>query len=448
MSPEQALGGNVEARSDLYGLGATAYYALSGQIPFDGQSATEILAKHVTEAPPALASLGLSVPRKLASVIDRCLSKDPEHRPSTAQTLAEQLGVALEQRRELPAALRAFVKRDCRLNGGGTLIAGFALLPAASGMAWLFGNQAGYVTFALGLTVAPLGYLVYVARRLSALGFSPHDVGPAFRAEMEQAREELAVARRNVSTRLEKVCAGIAKVSAGFAALGAAGLAASALFGGKALLEIAVQVFVPSNGIAMISTLAMIALRQRHRDVDTEFWSKIWTGRIGKVVFGVARKLLGRRAPQSAMTHRATELSLRMAAEELFDSLPSETQRALGDLPVILRRLQDDAQALRTRYDDLQEALSNAGTSASSAELDDVRATRDSIHAKLGEAVGALETIRLNLLRLHAGSATIDGLTTHLGFAAEVSDQLARLIAAHEEVEQTIKIPLRSRATA
>jgi serine/threonine-protein kinase len=137
-----------------------------------------------------------------------------------------------------------------------------------------------------------------------------------------------------------------------------------------------------------------------------------------------------------------------MAAEELFDSLPSETQRALGDLPVILRRLQDDAQALRTRYDDLQEALSNAGTSASSAELDDVRATRDSIHAKLGEAVGALETIRLNLLRLHAGSATIDGLTTHLGFAAEVSDQLARLIAAHEEVEQTIKIPLRSRATA
>jgi serine/threonine-protein kinase len=448
MSPEQALGGNVEARSDIYGLGATAYYALSGQIPFDGQSATEILAKHVTEAPPALASLGLSVPRKLASVIDRCLSKDPEHRPSTAQTLAEQLGVALEQRRELPAALRAFVKRDCRLNGGGTLIAGFALLPAASGMAWLFGNQAGYVTFALGLTVAPLGYLVYVARRLSALGFSHHDVGPAFRAEMEQAREELAVARRNVSTRLEKVCAGIAKVSAGFAALGAAGLAASALFGGKALLEIAVQVFVPSNGIAMISTLAMIALRQRHRDVDTEFWSKIWTGRIGKVVFGVARKLLGRRAPQSAMTHRATELSLRMAAEELFDSLPSETQRALGDLPVILRRLQDDAQALRTRYDDLQEALSNAGTSASSAELDDVRATRDSIHAKLGEAVGALETIRLNLLRLHAGSATIDGLTTHLGFAAEVSDQLARLIAAHEEVEQTIKIPLRSRATA
>jgi serine/threonine-protein kinase len=137
-----------------------------------------------------------------------------------------------------------------------------------------------------------------------------------------------------------------------------------------------------------------------------------------------------------------------MAAEELFDSLPAETRRALGDLPVILRRLQDDAQGLRTRYDDLQEALSNAGDAASSAEFADVRATRDSIHAKLGDAVGALETIRLNLLRLHAGSATVEGLTTHLGLAAVVSDELARLIAAHEEVKQTIAIRPRVHVTA
>jgi serine/threonine-protein kinase len=229
--------------------------------------------------------------------------------------------------------------------------------------------------------------------------------------------------------------------------LGAAGLGGG-LFDKRMLLQLGATVFPFSIGVSAISTLALIALRQRHRDVDTEFWSRIWTGRIGKVVFGIAHKLLGRRPRQSAMTHRATELSLRMAAEELFDSLPAETQRALGDLPVILRRLQDDAQALRTRYDDLQEALSNAGDVASSAELASVRATRDSIHAKLGEAVGALETIRLNLLRLHAGSATIEGLTTHLGLAAEVSEELARLVAAHEEVEHTIKLPPRSHAIA
>src|SRR5687767_14587296 len=140
MSPEQALGAqHIDARSDLYSLGATAFYAFSGKLPFEGKTATEILAKHVTEAAPSLTSLGLTVPRKLALLIDRCLAKEPEHRPATAQALAEQLGMALEQRREMPAALRAFVKRSGRLNGGGTLIAGIALLTGSVAVSAYFG---------------------------------------------------------------------------------------------------------------------------------------------------------------------------------------------------------------------------------------------------------------------------------------------------------------------
>src|SRR5436190_6853937 len=49
MSPEQALGASVDARSDLYSLGATAFYAFSGRFPFEGSTATEVLAKQVTE---------------------------------------------------------------------------------------------------------------------------------------------------------------------------------------------------------------------------------------------------------------------------------------------------------------------------------------------------------------------------------------------------------------
>jgi hypothetical protein len=59
----------------------------------------------------------------------------------------------------------------------------------------------------------------------------------------------------------------------------------------------------------------------------------------------------------------------------------------------------------------------------------------------LGEAVAALETIRLNLLRLHAGTGTVEGLTTHLGLAAEVSDEVARLVAAHQEVQRALEGP-------
>ena len=66
---------------------------------------------------------------------------------------------------------------------------------------------------------------------------------------------------------------------------------------------------------------------------------------------------------------------------------------------------------------------------------------RDELHAKLGETVGALETIRLNLLRLHAGSLSVESVTTHLGIAAEVSEQVERLIAAHGDVERALNFP-------
>ena len=57
------------------------------------------------------------------------------------------------------------------------------------------------------------------------------------------------------------------------------------------------------------------------------------------------------------------------------------------------------------------------------------------------EAVGALETIRLDLLRLHAGSVTVEGLTTQLGLAAEVSAEVERLIEAHGEVDDALRFP-------
>jgi hypothetical protein len=49
--------------------------------------------------------------------------------------------------------------------------------------------------------------------------------------------------------------------------------------------------------------------------------------------------------------------------------------------------------------------------------------------------------IRLDLLRLHAGAGTVEGLTTHLGLAAEASEEVERLIAAHAEVERVLKFP-------
>ncbi|HEV2290713.1 MAG TPA: hypothetical protein VGR60_02610, partial [Gemmatimonadales bacterium] len=104
-------------------------------------------------------------------------------------------------------------------------------------------------------------------------------------------------------------------------------------------------------------------------------------------------------------------------------------------------RLQRDAQALRERLDGLQDALTDAGDRADSVEYAEVRAARDAVHQRLADAVGALETIRLNLLRLHAGSLTVEGLTTHLDVAAEVSDAVERLVAAQDEVRSGLRLP-------
>ena len=441
MSPEQALGGNIDARSDLYGLGATAFYAFSGRLPFEGDSATQILAKQVTEAPPPLASLGIAVPRKLAQLVDRCLSKDPAHRPASAEALAEQLGVAMDQRREMPVALRAFVRRNGRMDGGGTLLFGAALLVGSVIGSAVFGVMQGFATFAIGATLVPFGFGVRAARRLTRMGFAHADLGPAFRAEIENSREERAVEHGRGRSVVEWFMSRTVRVFASFTAIAAPGIALSKLLGlSNRVADAAIPITVTSAAIAVMWGTAYLALLQARRDVDTEFWSSTWMGRVGKLAFAVARRLQGSQQVVSAMTHRATELSLGMAAEQLFESLPRDTRQALGDLPALLHRLQNDAQLLRRSYDELQEALGGA-RSASTDDDDALRAERDLVHEKLGDAVGALETIRLNLLRLHAGSATVEGLTTHIGLAVEVSAEVERLIAAREEVEGAMRCP-------
>ena len=446
MSPEQALGKQVDARSDLYSLGATAFYAFSGRFPFEAKNVTELLAKQVTEPAPPLMSLGLPLPRRLAALVDRCLSKEPSLRPESAQALAEQLGVALEHRRELPVALRGFVKRSGRLDGGGTLIATFGLMLGSTIVSAIFSATAGFTTLFLGASVLPFGYLVNAARRLTLMGFTHQDLAPAFKSELDQTREELSVEHRSPPSFIERVLPSVLRVSGTLSAVSFAALIFSAVTGWWGLDPILGILFPASWSTFSLGGILYLALAQRRRDVDTEMWSKVWLGRIGKAAFKLAKKLLGNRARESAVTHRATELSLGMAAEQLYETLPKETRRALGDLPDLLHRLQDDAQILRKRYNEVQEVLGDAGDASSDAYAD-VRAARDAVHAKLGEAVGALEMIRLNLLRLHAGSETVAGFTTHLGFAAEVSNEVQRLVAAQEETEKAMRFPRVASAT-
>lgn len=440
MSPEQALGRETDARSDLYGLGATAFFAFTGRLPFEGKTATEILAKHVTEPAPAVGSLGIAVPRTVASLIDRCLAKDPAERPASAAVLAEQLGVTLEQRREIPVALRAFVKRNARLDGGGTIFGLFGSVTAAVFVAASYGVVPAYLTLVGTIGVSSLAYMTNEARRLMKLGFTRDDLQGAFKAEQEQALEELAVEKRvgpGVAERVLSVLTKLAMVSFGVLGL----LVLPLTTAGKEPFFLTIAWMCATGAFGVVTGATQLALARRHSDVDTALWSKVWKGWFGSTAFAIAKKVFRVHPANTALTHRATELSLGMAAEQLYESLPKETQRELVELPALLARLQVDAQALRRGYDELQNALADAGAAASSDAYDEIRTARDAMHAKLGDAVSALETIRLNLLRLHAGSATVESLTTHLGLAADVSAEVERLIAARRDVESLMRFP-------
>jgi serine/threonine-protein kinase len=92
MSPEQAGGsGPLDARSDVYSLGAVAFFLLTGRPPFTGKTAVQVLAAHLHQPPPPLRDLCPDVPPGLEAVVARCLAKAPGERFPDVQSLEQAL---------------------------------------------------------------------------------------------------------------------------------------------------------------------------------------------------------------------------------------------------------------------------------------------------------------------------------------------------------------------
>ena len=91
LAPEQARGEEAGPRADLYSLGVVSYQLLTGRLPYEANSLSELALKQQREAPAPVDELNRRVPHELADAISLALALDPEERPATAMLLAEAI---------------------------------------------------------------------------------------------------------------------------------------------------------------------------------------------------------------------------------------------------------------------------------------------------------------------------------------------------------------------
>lgn len=134
-APEQALRGEADARTDVYGLGALLYSILTSRPPFQGPTAESLLVQLRDADPLPPRRLNPSVPRDLNTITLKCLAREPTRRYATAQAVAEDLTAFLEGRpiAARPASALEKTWRWCRRRPALAAALAFAVLALVSG---------------------------------------------------------------------------------------------------------------------------------------------------------------------------------------------------------------------------------------------------------------------------------------------------------------------------
>ena len=95
ISPEQARGGRVDSRSDIYSFGIVLYEMLTGTLPFDGESSVTIALKHIQENVPLASEIAPELPTGIVRIVEKCTQKKPERRYQKTSSLLSDLKKSL-----------------------------------------------------------------------------------------------------------------------------------------------------------------------------------------------------------------------------------------------------------------------------------------------------------------------------------------------------------------
>jgi serine/threonine-protein kinase len=446
VSPEQAVGEPVDARSDLYSLGVVGFYALTGRLPFEGESPADVVTKHLSVPAPAIASMASAVPARLAQAVDKCLAKEPLRRHRTAEAFAEAIDQAFEHAKEIPAPLRVWIAKGERESAPRAI---FTMWGTVFGVfiAVKFGNP---LLFPVPLvSVAALSYLPFVTRLRRVLrdGYAVDDLHAALKEHALIRSEEIEYERAQQSSSMltgMKVLFGGSVVSGlAFALLmqraAPMDFAAASRFGVGLTVSLSTLAL---SSVTLIGDFVRLRLSAKAASLSISFWKSPWGARLARVagvgVNAPARPLLG--------MPMLTEIALGRATDLLFQALPKDSRRELAALPEVVRRLEADAGNLRGVMEDLDgqlvvfDRIADSLTSAERARMaDELRATRAQAAEQLAATVAALENIRLDLLRLQMGSAGLESVTASLDAARHIGDQIGESVRAQDAVESLLR---------
>ena len=457
MSPEQSSGDAVDGRSDLYSLGVVGYYVLTGALPFHGATIAATLGKHLTQQAPVLVTVAPEVPRHLSQTIDRCLAKDPSVRFQTGEALAEALTESLAVRQEMPGPMRVFVEQS---RAAGSSVVALGLLVVTMLVIWtvvfLVEGFSDWADIALGavfvtaLAATPVVMLARMARQLLQTGYGHAELLMALRSDVDERRKQLAAEYGDPSL--------TARWAKGIA-LGST----AAILGSSATLP-----FLPPPSVGLGRRGLPGGFSRPHRlrlGCSCQSSDASSDGCPMAPVLGEShrpRDLQGREAAAGERhCKRASVRTHRSGHRNGFASaLRSPAQ---GSKAVVQRTSRCAAGSRAARGEDPGTRRETGRCSHSDRDRANARRTRRRIHrprqqkvlaqgrrprrpprrrrparGRLGEVVQALETIRLELLRMHAGGGSIESVTADLTSARQLSEDIERRLEGTREVGELL----------